>query len=230
MANNAASAEHQLNNNPASRFRTIIYTRGSGKLKGFQRTYTMENADNEVMFTADAFGHYFGEKIELEDIRSDRPRVYLMKPNRKLLNNGFTLLDDKGEVVLTIFLRQKEGIRVVNENNGVELSTRRAFVKKSDSKMDRLVNAIDEYDAVDEYYIVLNGENQLYANYGSRVIEQAEESPIPNTKLARLKKWFTTSSEPSINIDSLDVNSDVDDLMLFTIAMVQHEFTYARSR
>ncbi len=230
MTTNSAFAEALPNNNSDSRFRTIIYTSGSGRLKGFQRTYTMESADNEVMFTADTFGHYFGEKVELEDIRSDKPSVYLMKPNRKLLNNGFTLLDDKDEVVLTIFLRQKAGIRVVNESNGTELSTKRAFVKKSDSKMDKLVNALDEYDAVDEYYIVLNGENLLYANYGSRVIEQAEESPLPNTKLGRLKKWFTTTSEPSIHIDSVTVSSDVDDLMLFTIAMVQHEFTYARSR
>lgn len=226
----SAAAAQNIEVSADEHYRTILYTSGSGKLTGYQRSYSMEDESGKVLITSEAFGHYFGESVKINGDLGQGEFDLVLKPNKKFLNKGFVLENcQNGEILADCNLRKKRGLAITDRQAGVELSTIVANVKNT--KLDNFVGALDEGGSSEqsEYYVCHESEQLLYAEYSSRVIPESRAQE--KGKLATLKNFFTMRSTACIFIDFVQQQQNgVDDLQLFILAMLHHEFRYARSR
>jgi len=226
----SAAVANNIEESPEEHYRTILYTSDSGKLTGYQRSYSMEDESGKVLITSEAFGHYFGESVSISGDLGHGALDLILKPNKKLLNNGFKLEDrQSGELIADCSLRKRGGLAVTELRTGQELSTVIAYVKNS--KLDNFVNSLGEGGSTEqeEYYVCHDSEQLLYAEYSRRHI--AGTGTQGDSKIAKFKNFFTSRSENCIFIDSVQqLPWGIDDLQLFVLAMLHHEFMYARSR
>lgn len=210
-----------------SHYRTIVYFEEPSKSKGYVRSYVMEDEVGSVLFSAEAFGQYFGRSVVIVQDPDTSAIAYTLKPNRKLVNNGFALVEDRsGETIAECSIRKKNGMAITDVRSGIELSTVIAYRKHT--KTDRVIDQIDCGAPQREYFVKDSISELCYCDYSSRPNSESEQQFDTSTRFGRFKRWLRVSSDSCVFVDHTSPASAPADLTLFVLVMMHHEFMHAR--
>lgn len=202
--------------------------------KGYSRTYKLDDNKRQTLLSARAFGQYFNKSVKISLGGDTDTHQYLLKPKRKVLCNGYILIDEKSEAVLATIETARKGQWKVCDAAGAML----AETSHSIAKIDKFVYSLGEGGGVKErqYSLSLDGEElahargtSVFADPEAALQASLETEPKPKGFLARLRGDPRKRKHSAIAMAYMDsTGMALDDVQLMCLMMVHHERNIAR--